>query len=164
MTISTEYRILEADQPDKAFRIFQKRADKLEYSIGHFENKFFVHTNLDAKNFRLMETAENATEKENWKEVIPHRSDVLLEGMDIFKDYLVLAERINGISQIRIKPWVGAEHYVDFGQEAFMAYTTANFEFDTKILRLGFTSMTTPNSVFDYDMISKKMTLSLIHI
>jgi len=159
MTISTEYRILEADQPDKAFRIFQKRADKLEYSIAHFENKFFVHTNLDAKNFRLMETAENATEKANWKEVIPHRSDVLLEGMDIFKDYLVLAERINGISQIRIKPWVGAEHYIDFGQEAFMAYTTANFEFDTKILRLGFTSMTTPNSVFDYDMISKKMTL-----
>lgn len=159
MTISTEYRIVEADQPDNEFRVFQKREDKLEYSIGHFEDKFFVHTNLDAKNFRLMETSENATEKANWKEVIPHRSDVLLEGMDIFKDYLVLAERINGISQIRIKPWEGAEHYIDFGQEAFMASTSSNYEFDTKILRLGFTSMITPTSVFDYDMVSKKLTL-----
>ena len=159
MTISTEYRILVADNPNGEFRLFQKREDKLEYSIGHFEDKFFVHTNLDAKNFRLMETTENATTKEHWKEVIPHRTDVLLEGMDLFKDYLVLAERINGISQIRIKPWKGKEHYINFGQAAFLAATSSNYEFDTKILRVGFTSMTTPNSVFDYDMVSKKLTL-----
>ena len=88
MTISTEYRILEADNPDGEFRIFQKREDKHEYSIDHFEDKFYVHTNLDAKNFRLMETSELATTKENLTEIIPNRSDVLLEGMDIFKDYL----------------------------------------------------------------------------
>lgn len=160
MTISTEYRILEADNPDGAFRIFQKREDKHEYSIDHFEDKFYVHTNLDAKNFRLMETTEAATEKENWTEVIPNRKDVLLEGIDIFKGYLVLSERINGISQIRIKPWSGAaEHYIDFGQAAFMASTSANYEVDTDIVRVGFTSMTTPNSYFDYNMVTKELTL-----
>ena len=160
MTISTEYRILEADNPDGEFRIFQKREDKHEYSIDHFEDKFYVHTNLDAKNFRLMETTESATTKENWTEVIPHRTDALLEGMDIFKDYLVLSERINGISQIRIKPWNGStEHYINFGQEAFMASTSANYVVDTDIVRVGFTSMTTPNSYFDYNMVTKKLTL-----
>ncbi len=160
MTISTEYRILEADNPDGEFRIFQKREDKHEYSIDHFEDKFYVHTNLDAKNFRLMETSELATTKENWTEIIPNRSDVLLEGMDIFKDYLVLSERINGISQIRIKPWAGtAEHYIDFGQEAFMASTSTNYVLDTDIVRVGFTSMTTPNSYFDYNMVTKELTL-----
>ena len=160
MTISTEYQILEADNPDGEFRIFQKREDKHEYSIDHFEDKFYVHTNLDAKNFRLMETTELATTKENWTEVIPNRSDVLLEGMDIFKDYLVISERINGISQIRIKPWNNtAEHYINFGQEAFMASTSANYEVDTDIVRVGFTSMTTPNSYFDYNMVTKKLTL-----
>jgi len=160
MTISTEYRILEADNPDGEFRIFQKREDKHEYSIDHFGDKFYVHTNLDAKNFRLMETSELATTKENWTEIIPNRSDVLLEGMDIFKDYLVLSERINGISQIRIKPWAGtAEHYIDFGQEAFMASTSTNYVLDTDLVRVGFTSMTTPNSYFDYNMVTKELTL-----
>ena len=160
MTISTEYKILEADNPDGEFRIFQKREDKLEYSIGHFKDTFYVHTNLGAKNFRLMKTTESVTTKENWTELIPHRDDVLLEGMDIFEDYLVLSERINGISQIRIKPWSGAkEHYVDFGQEAFMAQTSTNYVVDTDILRLGFTSMTTPNSYFDYNMVTKEMKL-----
>ena len=160
MTVSTEYRILEADNPDGKFRLFQKRERDLEYSIAHYDKHFYVHTNLDAKNFRLMKTSEKRTGKKNWKEVIPHRKDVLLEGMSIFNDYLVLEERIRGISQLRIKPWKGkGEHYIDFGQEAFMAYTSTNLDFDTDILRIGFTSMTTPNSVFDYDMKTKEMKL-----
>ena len=160
MTVSTEYHILEADNPDGKFRLFQKRERDLEYGIAHYGKYFYVHTNLDAKNFRLMKTSEKRTSKKNWKEVIPHRKDVLLEGMSIFKDYLVLDERIRGISQLRIKPWNGkGEHYIDFGQEAFMAYTSTNLDFDTDILRIGFTSMTTPNSIFDYDMKSKDMKL-----
>ncbi len=159
MTISHEYRILEADKPNGTFRIFQPREKNLEYSISHFSNKFLIRTNLNAKNFQLMETSETATAKENWTTIIPHRSDVLLEGIDVFKDYLVLSERVAGISQIRIKPWQGSEHYIDFGQEAFLAYTSTNPEFDTEVLRLGFTSMTTPNSIFDYDMKSREMSL-----
>lgn len=159
MTISREYRILSANNPDGEFEIFQKREKDHEYSIDHIDDKFFVLTNWKAKNFRLMETPETATSKENWQEVIPHRTDVLLEDMDLFKDYLVLSERINGISQIRIKPWEGAEHHIDFGQAAFMATTTSNYDFDTDILRVGFTSMTTPNSYFDYHMVNKELKL-----
>src|SRR5690606_17929775 len=152
-TVSTEYRVLEADNPDGNFRIIQPRQRDLEYSISHYGDKFYIRTNLDAKNFRLMETPENATTKENWKEVIPHRSDVLLEDMEIFKDYLVLSERIKGIINIRIRPWDGSpEHYIDFGEDAYVAYTSVNPEFETDSLRLSYTSMTTPNSVLAYNM------------
>lgn len=158
-TLSSEYRILEADNPDGEFRIFQPREKKLEYSIAHFDDKFFIRTNLDAKNFRLMETSAKATGKENWKEVIPHRDDVLLEGMDIFKDFLVLSERKNGITQIRVRPWKGEEHYIDFHEDAYLAYTSTNPEFDTEWLRLGYTSLTTPNSTFDYNMKTRELKL-----
>ncbi len=158
-TLSTEYRILEADQPNGKFRIFQPRQRKLEYSIAHFGDKFYIRTNLDAQNFRLMETSESATGKQHWKEVIPHRPDVLLEGMDLFKDFLVLSERKAGITQIRIRPWQGDEHYVDFGEDAYLAYTSINPEFDTEVLRLGYQSMTTPNSIYDYHMNSRDMKL-----
>ena len=158
-TLSTEYRVLDADNPDGAFRIIQPRERDLEYSIAHYEDKFYIRTNLDAKNFRLMSTPENATGKEHWQEVIGHRDDVLLEGMDIFKEFLVLSERKNGITQIRIRPWEGEEHYVDFKEEAYLTYTSTNLQFDTDLLRLGYTSLTTPNSIYDYNMKTKEMEL-----
>ena len=158
-TLTREYKVLEADNPTGTFRPIQPRVRGLEYSIAHYGDKFYIYTNLDAKNFRLMSTPEKATTKENWQEVIPHRKDVLLEGMDIFKDYLVLSERKEGITQIRIMPWKGEEHYVDFPEDAYLAYTSTNPEFDTKVLRLGYTSMTTPSSTFDYDMDTRKFTL-----
>ncbi len=153
-TLSTEYRILEADNPDGKFRVFQARdyANKLEYGIAHFEDKFYIRTNLDAKNFRLMETPENATSKENWKEVIPNRDDVLFEGMDIFKNYMVLSERINGITNLRVIPNEGKEYYINFGEDAFLMYTSINPEFDTDVLRMGYTSLTVPNSTYDFNM------------
>ncbi|MEM9991981.1 MAG: oligopeptidase B, partial [Bacteroidota bacterium] len=103
-TLSQEYRVLEADNPTGEFRVIQPRERNLEYSVAHFGDKFYIRTNLDAKNFRLMSTPENATNKENWTEVIAHRSDVLLEDMDIFKDYLVVSERKDGIMQLRVRP------------------------------------------------------------
>ncbi len=155
-TLSQEYWVLDANTPDGKFRVIQPRERNLEYSIDHFGDKFYIRTNLDAKNFRLMETPEGKTSKENWKEVIAHRSDVLLEGMDIFKDYLVLSERKNGITQIRIRPWNGsAEHYIDFPEEAYVAFTSVNMEFETDLLRLNYQSMATPNTTFDYNMKSK---------
>ncbi|HMO40292.1 MAG TPA: S9 family peptidase [Saprospiraceae bacterium] len=158
-TLSQEYRILEADKPDAAFRIFQPRVRELEYSIDHFGDKFYIRTNLDAKNFRLMETSEAATAKENWRELIPHREDVLLEDMEIFKNYLVLSERKNGITQLRVRPWAGGEHYIAFPEEAYVAYTAMNPEFDTDLLRIGYQSMTTPASTYDYNMQSKAFNL-----
>lgn len=151
-SISTEFRVIPADQPDAEFKIFQPRERDLEYNIDHFGDSWYVITNMDAQNFRLMRTDLDKTSKENWEEVIAHRSDVLLEGMDIFEDYLVLSERKNGINQIRVMPWEGEEHYIDFKEDAYLAYTSTNPDFNTDKLRLGFTSLTTPNTIFEYDM------------
>ena len=157
-TVSTEFRFIPADQPDGEFRIFQARERDLEYSIDHYADHWYVRTNMEAKNFRLMRTALDKTSKDNWQELIPNRSDVLLEDMDLFKDFLVLSERKNGINQIRIMPWASdEEHYVDFGEEAYMAYTSTNLEFNTEKIRLGFTSLTTPHTIYDYDMKQRKL-------
>lgn len=157
-TLSQDYRILEADNPTGQFRMFQTRERNLEYSIDHYGDKFYIRTNLGARNFRLMVTPEKATEKANWTEVIPHRDDVLLEDMEIFRDFLVLSERKNGITQLRVRPWKGAEHYINFGEDAYLAYTTTNMDFDTDVLRIGYQSMTTPPTTYDYNMVSKKLT------
>jgi oligopeptidase B len=159
-TLSNEYKYVNADTPDEDFTMFQPRERKLEYSIAHYNDKWYVTTNKDgAQNFKLMSCPEGQTRKENWSDVIGHRDDVLLEGMDIFKDYLVLSERKNGITQLRVRPWSGEEHYIEFPDDAYLAYTTTNPDFDTEILRLGYTSLTTPNSTYDYNMSSKAMNL-----
>ncbi len=159
-TMSTEFRFLDADNPDGQFQIFQPREDDHEYSIDHFEDKFYIVTNWDAKNFRLMETPVDQTGKENWQEVIPHRDDVLLEDIELFKDYLVVEERSKGLRQIRvIDQKNNQEHYLDFGEEAYLAYTGTNLVFDTDVLRYGYTSMTTPSSTYDYNMKTREKTL-----
>ncbi len=162
-TLASEIRVLNADTPNGTFEVFEARptekGGKHEYRVAHFEDKWYIVTNWEAENFRLMETPEGKTAKENWKEVIPHRKDVLLQGIDVFADYMVLSERIDGITQIRVKPWEGEGHFIDFGEDAFLAYTSVNPEFDTDVLRVGYTSLTTPNSTYDYNMNDKKLTL-----
>ena len=159
-TLSTEMRLLDANTPHGKFKIFQPREKDHEYSIDHFENKFYIVTNWKAKNFRLMETKENKTKKRSWKEVIAHRENVLLQGIDVFKDYLIVSEREKGLRQIRIiNQQSKEEHYLDFGEAAYLAYVSTNREFDTNLLRYGYTSMTTPNSTFDYNMKSKEKEL-----
>ena len=159
--MSTEYQFLDADKPSGKFSIFNPREKNLEYDVNHYGDKFYVVTNLDAKNFRLMETPVNKTARKNWVEVIPHREDVLLEGIDIFKDFMVVSERKEGLTRLRIINWNDKkdEHYLDFGEEAYLAYTSVNPEFETEILRYGYTSLTTPNSVFDYNMKSREKSL-----
>lgn len=156
-TLTTEYQILEADNPDGKFRIFQKRVRGLEYSINHYGDSFYIMTNADkATNFKLMKTLETATSKENWTEVVPHRDDVLLEDIEIFKDFLVIEERTNGLNKIRIMPWGGTgEYYLPFDSETYTAYTSTNVDFDTDILRYSYQSMTTPSSVIDFNMKTK---------
>ncbi|MBK8492469.1 MAG: S9 family peptidase [Saprospirales bacterium] len=158
-TLSTEFRYLDANDPDGAFKVIQPRERDHEYSVDHYGDSWYIRTNWNAKNFRLMKTPEQKTGKENWTEVIAHRDDVLLEGMELFNDYLVLEERQNGLLRLRIKPWTGEEHYVDFGEEAYMVYPTSNYEFNTNLIRVGYTSLTTPNSIYDYNMKTKELTL-----
>lgn len=158
-TLTTEYRFLDADQPDGEFKIIQPRTRGLEYSVDHFGADFYIRTNLDALNFRLMKTPVTKTEKENWKEVIGHRSDVFLSGFDIFKDYLVVRERKEGINTVRVMPWKGEEYYIDFNEEVYTVSSNVNLEFDTDVYRFSYSSMTTPNSIFDYNLKSKERKL-----
>ncbi len=156
-TVSNEYWILDADQPDGELKVFQKRERNLEYGIAHYEDHWYIRTNKDgAKNFKLMKTPVEATDKSNWTNVIDHRSDVLFEGMDIFKDYLVLSERQNGITQLRVKPWNGSDYMIDFPEDAYLTYTSVNPEFETEELRLNYTSLTTPNTTYDFNLSTKK--------
>ena len=159
-TLSTEYRILDADTPDESFEIIQPREKDLEYDIDHFGDFFYIRTNYKAKNFRLMKTPVNKTAKKFWTEMIPHRDDVLFTQFELFKDFLVVGERKDGLTQIRVIKWDGnEEHYLDFGEETYSAYISTNPEFDTGLLRFGYTSLTTPRSTYDYDMNSREKTL-----
>ncbi|EJG03049.1 S9 family peptidase [Flavobacterium sp. F52] len=156
-TLTTEYRILNSDNPDGEFTVFQPRVRGLEYSISHYEDSFYVLTNKDkATNFKLMKTPESKTGKKNWVDLIPHREDVLLEDIEIFKNYLVVEERSNGLNHIRIMPWNGEpDYYLPFGSETYNAYTTTNVDFDTDILRYSYQSLATPSSVIDFNMKTK---------
>jgi len=156
-TLTNEYHILDADNPEGRFKVFQPRIRGLEYSISHYDNHFYILTNKDkATNFKLMKTPESDTKVENWREVISHRKDVLLEGIDIFKEYLVISERSNGLNQIRIKRWDGSQdYYLPFDNETYTCYTGTNVEFDTEILRYGYNAMTTPSSVIEFNMRTK---------
>jgi oligopeptidase B len=156
-TLTTEYRILNSDNPDGEFEVFQKRVRGLEYSISHFEDSFYILTNKDkATNFKLMKTPENKTAKKYWVDLIPHREDVLLEDIEIFKNYLVVEERSNGLNHIRIMPWNGEpDYYLPFGSETYNAYTTTNIDFDTDVLRYSYQSLATPSSVIDFNMKTK---------
>jgi oligopeptidase B len=160
-TLTTEYRILNADTPNREFKVFQQRTRGLEYSISHFESSFYIVSNADgAQNFKLSKTSETATQIQHWVDIIPHRESVLLEGIDIFRDFLVISERENGLNHIRISRWDGTDSYsLPFDSETYTAYTTANIDFDTSILRYGYQSLTTPSSIIDFDMLTKTKTI-----
>jgi len=158
-TLTTECRILEAEKPTEPFRVFQTRIRNHEYSIDHLNGKFYVMTNDQARNFRLMSCDETNTAMDLWEEVIPHREQVLLEGLELFNDFMVLAERKGGLPILRIINRTGDEHYLDFGEAAYDAYVGANPEYDTRTLRFQFNSMVTPQSTFDYNVDSREKKL-----
>ncbi len=153
-TLSSEFRIISADKPYGDWKIIQPREDNLEYSLAHYGDYFYIQTNKDgALNFKLMKTPVNKTAKENWVDVIPHRNETLLEDVSIFKNYLVIEERTQGLGRIRIKTWDGKEdYYLPFDEETYSAGVYANPEFDTEVIRYSYNSMTTPNSVIDFNM------------
>lgn len=157
-TLSSEYRILNADTPDAEFKMFQERKRDFEYNIAHYNDSFYIISNCDgATNFKLLKTSEHQTEKKYWKDVIPHRKDVLLEDIEIFKDYLVVNERENGLNKMRIISWDGSEDYfLPFESETYTAYLGSNPDFDSPVLRYSYTSLTEPSSVIDYNFKSKQ--------
>lgn len=153
-TLSSEVRFLDADSPYGDFKVFQKRQQNMLYGIGHYDNHFYILTNADeAKNFKIMKTPVDKTEKENWIEILPHRDDVLVEDFDLFADFLVVEERKEGLVKIRVMTWdLETDYYIDFGEPTYTAYSIGNPDFDSHLLRYGYNSMTTPSTLYEYDM------------
>ncbi len=159
-TLSSEYRFIDANKPGGDFKVFAQRRKEVLYSVTPLEDRFLILTNWNARNFRLMECPLDKTDPSEWKEVIPHREDVLLSEIDVFIGYTVLTERKNGLVQIRVINRVnGEDHYLDFGEPAYDAYTGANPEYNSASLRYHYTSLVTPNSTYDYNMLSRKKEL-----
>ena len=162
-TMSSEYRYLSTNTPLDSFKIIQKREKGLEYSPSHVGDMFYILTNKDeSTNFKLVKTPISSTEKSNWIDVIPHRDNVLIEDTDFFNDFMVLGERLNGLLKIRIKSWDGKEDYYidlssqsDFEDETYSASIGYNPDFNTNLLRYSFTSLTTPNSIKDFNLTTK---------
>ncbi len=154
-TLSSEVRFLEASNPNAKFRLFQPRIKNVLYDVEQLNDKFIIRTNLDALNFRLMETDISKTERENWKEIIPHRADVLIEGTEPFKNYLVVTERKNGLKQFRIRDLkTNKDSYLPFEEPAYQASVGENPDYSTDVLRYNYASLTTPSSVYDFNMLT----------
>lgn len=159
-TLSNEYRYLEANSPNGEFKIFQPRERGVEYSVDHHSTHFYVLTNLQAQNFRLMKTPIGKTEKKFWTEVIPHRPDVLLEGFNLFKNHLVIEERTNALEQIRIVDLSsGKEHFIAFDEEVYALLGSYNPEFNTNLFRFTYTSLTTPFTTYEYNLDTREKKL-----
>lgn len=156
-TMADEYRFIPAGQTDAKWKIIQPRQRGLEYSVEHFGDDFYILTNKDkAENFKLMKTPVDKTGKKYWTDVVPHNPQVLIEDFDVFNNFLVLQERYNGLTQIDIRSWDGKTNYLlPFKEETYSAYMGENPEINADILRYSYTSMTTPDSVIDFNMSDK---------
>ena len=150
---TSEARFLEAGKPTGEWKLVAPRVNEQEYDVEHHGDRFYVRTNDRGRNFRLAWAPVNDPRRENWTEVVPHRPDVMLEGIDCFKDHYVLYEREKGLPQFRVTDLrTGQSHLVAFPEPTYCAFPSANYEFDSDTLRYSYQSLVTPSSVFDYDM------------
>jgi oligopeptidase B len=155
-TMSSEVKMIDAAKPTEPYKVFAARMKDVLYSVIPLEDKFLIRTNKDAKNFKVVECPLDKTSAENWKDYIPHRTDVLVQSVEEFKDFIVVNERKNGLVQLRIRNLkTNNEHYIDFGEAAYAANIGANPDYASTTLRYSYTSLTTPNSVYDYNMNTK---------
>ncbi|MDE0599244.1 MAG: oligopeptidase B [Dokdonia donghaensis] len=160
-TMTSEFRFASAARGTTDFKVFQERTRGLEYAVSHYDDAFYIQTNKDkATNFKVMRTPENQTAMQYWEDLIPHREDTLIEDVEIFKEYLVVSERSNGLNKIRIKSWDDSvDYYLPFDNETYDAYTTTNIDFDTPVLRYAYNALNTPASVIDFDMKTQEKTV-----
>ena len=146
-------QFLDADNINGKLMMMQPMENDVQYYADHAGDKFYVRTNLNAKNYRLVETAVAKPGKDNWKDVIPNRDNVFFKGFDLFKNYLAVEDESEGLTKIRLIKWSDrSESAIDFGEQAYVAGTDINPEFDTNVIRYNYQSMTTPPSVYDYTM------------
>jgi oligopeptidase B len=159
-TLSAELRYIDANTPTASFKVFEPRMKDVLYDVITLADKFLILTNWKAKNFRLMECPLDKTDSSHWKELIPHREDVLLQRVTEFSDFFVVNERKDGLVKMRIHSLKdNSEHYLDFGEAAYSANFGGNPEYNSTTLRYNYTSLTTPGSVYDYNMATKEKKL-----
>lgn len=159
-TLSSESRYIDAGKPDDAFKVFQPRMKEVLYDVDHANGKFYIRTNLNAKNFKVVTSAEEKTDSSNWKEMIAHDKDVLIQGMDLFKNYLAVSERKNGLTQVHIiNLQTNAGHYLAFDEPVYLANLMSTPDYNSEVVRFNYTSLITPSSVYDYNMGTKEKKL-----
>ena len=172
-TLTSEYHLLDAERPDGPPQVFLPRETGHEYHIDHYRDRFYVRSNKSAPNFCLLETPSStgsdsniddvalSADPERWQTVVAHRDDVLIETFELFRDHLVVQERVEGLVRLRVTPWNGdSSHDVEFPDPTYEAYIDAHNKIaDTAILRFGYSSLTTPASEYDYDMLTRGRTL-----
>ena len=159
-TLASEFRFLDADNPTGELRMIAPRERDVEYSVSHVGDRFIIRTNLDAENFRLMEAPVANPGRENWRELIPGRDDVFLQGVEVFSDFMVATERRDGLRHLRIIPWDGGEEYeIEFDEPAYVTWVDENEEMETTTLRFGYSSLNTPESIYDLDLLTHERRL-----
>ncbi|MXW34435.1 MAG: S9 family peptidase, partial [Chloroflexi bacterium] len=158
-TLTTEFRYLDATNPGASPRVLLPRERGHEYDIDHYRGRFYIRSNGGARNFRLLEADDEAPARDAWRELIPHRDDVLITGFELFRDHLVVAERHAGLTRLRVRRWDGPEHHIAFDEAACAVSIGTNREPETTTLRFHYSSLTTPPSVYDYDMDTRARTL-----
>ena len=156
-TLSSETRYIDANKPDDAFKVFQPRMKEVLYDLDHANGKFYIRTNLNAKNFKVVTCGEDKTDSSNWKEMIAHDNNVLIQGMDVFKNYLAVSERKNGLTQVHIiNLQSNAGHYLAFDEPVYLANLMYTPDYNSDVIRFNYTSLITPSTVYDYNMGTKE--------
>ena len=157
---TTEYSFIPGDRPEETPKVIVPRQKEHEYSVEHYGDRFLILTNDKGRNFRLVSAPVADPRREGWKEIIPHRADVMLEDLEAFKDFYVVAERDNGLQKLRLTDAKsGQSHQLPFPEPVYSTSVSVNKEFDTKFVRYAYNSFTTPASVFDYDVAARKSAL-----
>ncbi|WP_018674699.1 S9 family peptidase [Riemerella columbina] len=160
-TVADEHRFIPADNVNAEWTIVQPRETGLEYSVEHYKDHFYIITNEgSASNFKFVKTPVETPQKNHWETIIPHRKEVLLEGVEIFRDFLVIEERTEGLLQISIRHWeTQKQYYLPFEEETYTAYIGVNLDFDSTHLRYGYSSLVQPAAIFEFDMVNQTQVL-----
>ena len=157
---ASEVRFLDADRPEGEFTLIRPRENDLLYSVDHHGDRFFIVTNENAKNFKVVETPVASPDKEHWKDYLPYDPEVKVDAVDAFENHLVISERRNGLPAIRICDLKSGEtHEINFDEPTYEVSLDRNPVFKTGIVRIDYSSFITPNSVIDYDMVSRQKEL-----
>jgi len=159
-TLTSEILYLDADNPQGEFQVIAPRERGVEYSVDHVGNRFIIRTNLEAENFRLMRAPVTNPGRANWRELIPGREDAFLQSVEVFRDFMVVTERRDGLRHLRIIPWNGSGEYeVEFDNPAYVTWVDENLEFNTRVLRYGYSSPNTPETIYDLDLATRERSL-----